>query len=133
MEISTWLCQYVRVLSTCLTNSRPVPSRERLIATTTMSAIVMVRFRRSPIQISERTNCERMLADPLVVLGVGNRSVCLAVHPPRLVSDNLAVFELDDPLTHRVDDGRVVSRHHDGRPGPVDPVEHLHDADRGGR
>ena len=39
------------------------------MATTTMSAIVMVRFRRSPIQISCKTNCERMLADPLIVLG----------------------------------------------------------------
>ena len=40
------------------------------MATTTMSAIVMVRFRRSPIQISCKTNCERMLADPLIVLGL---------------------------------------------------------------
>src|SRR5271154_5857923 len=106
MEISTWLCQYVRVRSTCLTKSRPVPSRERLMATTTMSAIVMVRFRRSPIQISEKTNCERILADPSVVLGWqgwagwhhdDHGSVCLPVHPARLISDNLAVFELDDP------------------------------------
>src|SRR5208337_511445 len=121
-------------LSTCLTNSRPVPSRDRLIATTTMSAIVMVRFRRSPIQISCKTNCERMLADPLIVLGGtaeaqrgraqrgDNRSVCLAVHTARLVSDNLAVLELHDPLAHRVDDGRVVRGHHDGRPRSVDPV-----------
>ena len=41
------------------------------MATTTMSAIVMVRFRRSPIQISCKTKCERMLADPLVVGRVG--------------------------------------------------------------
>src|SRR5579864_2922615 len=109
------------------------------MATTTMSAIVMVRFRRSPIQISCKTKCERMLADPLVVGRVGaalrlcggaqrgdDRSVCLAVHPARLVPDDLAVFELDDPLTHRVDDGRVVRSHHDGCPCSVDTVEHLH-------
>ena len=40
------------------------------MATTTMSAIVIVRLRRSPIQISCKTNCERMLADPLIVLGL---------------------------------------------------------------
>ena len=54
------------------------------MATTTMSAIVIVRFRRSPIQISCKTKCERMLADPLIVLGPAGSddgSVCLAVHP----------------------------------------------------
>ena len=61
-EISTLLCQYVRVLSTCLTNSSPVPSKDKLIAITTMSATVMVRLRRSPIQISWNTKFERILA-----------------------------------------------------------------------
>jgi hypothetical protein len=49
------------------------------MATTTMSAIVMVRFRRSPIQISWKTNCERMLADPLLVLGGTGRRRAAAV------------------------------------------------------
>jgi hypothetical protein len=51
------------------------------MATTTMSAIVMVRFRRSPIQISERTNCERILADLFSVVNGDDGSVGLAVHP----------------------------------------------------
>src|ERR1700722_15587259 len=42
----------------------PVPSSDKLIATTTISASVMVRFRRRPIQTSDRTNCERILAPP---------------------------------------------------------------------
>ena len=60
-------------------------------------------------------------------------SVRLAVHSARLVPDHLAVLELDDPLAHGVDDGGVVRGHDHGGPGPVDAVEHLHDADRGGR
>src|SRR6202012_1607876 len=129
-------------------NSNPVPSRDRLIATTTTRARVVVRFRRSPIQISWRTNCARILADSsqscFVVVprprspgtvprrsGYGS-SVRLAVHTARLVADHLAVFEFDDPLAHGVDDGCVVRGHDHGGAGPVDPVEHLHDADRGG-
>src|SRR5690242_11193534 len=53
-------CQYDLVLLTCLTNSSPVPSRDRLMATTTISAIVIVRFRRRPIQTSWNTNWARM-------------------------------------------------------------------------
>src|ERR1700744_5995104 len=129
-------------------NSNPVPSRYSLIATTTTMATVMVRFRRRPIQISWRTNCARILANSsqscFVVVprasspgtvprrsGYG-RSVSLAVHTARLVPDHLAVFEFDDPLAHGVDDGRVVGGHDHRGAGPVDPVQDLHDADRGG-
>src|SRR4030088_80961 len=48
------------VLLTCLTDSSPVPSRDRLIATTTTRAIVMVRLRLRPIHTSWKTNCARM-------------------------------------------------------------------------
>src|ERR1700733_11159212 len=131
-------------------NSSPVPSSDKLIATTTMRATVMVRFRRRPIQISWRTNCARILANSsqscfVVVVprpsspGTVPRrsgydsSVSLAVHTARLVADYLAVFEFDDPLAHGVDDGCVVRGHDHGGAGPVDPVQDLHDADRGGR
>src|ERR1700744_4294805 len=130
-------------------NSNPVPSRDRLIATTTTRATVMVRFRRRPIQISWRTNCARILADSsqscFVVVprprspGTVPRrsgydsSVRLAVDTARLVADHLAVFEFDDALAHGVDDGGIVRGHDDGGAGPVDPVQDLHDADRRGR
>src|SRR5258708_2728208 len=128
----TFVCQYVLVLSTCLTNNSPVPSSDRLIATTTISATVMVRFRRRPIQTSWNTNWARTSQNPLVIR-VQSRSVGLAVDPARLVAHYLAVLELDDPLAHGVDDRGVMGRHDDGRPGPVDPVQDLHDADRGCR
>src|ERR1700761_4455528 len=130
-------------------NSNPVPSRDRLIATTTTRATVMVRFPRRPIPIAWRTNCAPILADssqPCFVVvprprspgtvprrsGYGS-SVRLAVHTARLVADPLAVFEFDDPLAHGVDAGGGGGGHDHGGAGPVDPVEHLHDADRGGR
>src|SRR5215472_1209324 len=148
MEISTLLCQYVRVLLTCLTKSSPVPSRDRLIATTTMSATVIVRFRRSPTQISWNTKFERILAYLILRLScvvrcgtckhaVSKRDeaplVRLAVHAAYLIADHLAVLELDDALAHRIDNSGIVGSHDDRRPGPVDPVKHLHDADRGRR
>src|SRR5215475_2461540 len=117
----TRLCQKDLVLSTCLTNSSPVPSSDRLIATTTTKATVMVRFRRRPVQTSCRTNCARIVADPLAVLPLAagtraaRRSVRLAVHPARLVPHDLAVFQLDDPLPHGVHDGPVVGGHDHGR------------------
>src|SRR5215475_6877487 len=117
-EIWTRLCQKLLVLSTCFTNNRPVPSSDRLIATTTMSAIVMVRFRRRPIQTSDKTNWARIWLNPS-----GNpspaRSVRLAVDSARLVAHYLAVFKLDYPLAHGVDDGSIVRRHDHGRAGPV--------------
>src|SRR5689334_12824743 len=52
-----------------------------------------------------------------------------AVDASRLVAYERPVVELDDAPAHRVDDARVVRRHYDGRPGPVDAVEESHDAD----
>src|SRR5215472_5593481 len=104
-----------------------------------MSATVMVRLRRRPVQTSCRTNCTRIVADPLAVLPLATgtraarRSVRLAVHPARLVPHDLAVFQLDNPLPHGVHDGGVVGGHDHGRAGPVDPVENFHDPDRGSR
>src|ERR1700744_1961957 len=104
-------------------NSGPVRSRDRLIATTTTRATVMVRFRRRPIQVSWRTNCARILADsskscfvvvprqsarePQPRRSAYGSSVRLPGHTARLVADHLAVFEFEDPLAHGVDDGCV--------------------------
>src|ERR1700742_1925735 len=122
-------------------NSSPVPSNDRLIATTTMRARVIVRFRRRPIQISWRTNCARILTVPRSPASCGGApavclmpatvprgsgygtSVRLAVNTARLVPDHLAVLELDDALTHGVDDRGVVRGHDHGGAGPVDAVE----------
>src|SRR5215469_1779 len=131
-EIWTRLCQKLLVLSTCFTNSRPVPSSDRLIATTTISAIVMVRFRRRPIHTSLKTNWARMSLNPLGYPSRG-RSVGLAVNSARLVAHDLAIFEFDDSLAHRVHDRGIVCGHDHRGTGPVDSVQNLHDADRGSR
>src|SRR5690606_41890332 len=61
------------------------------------------------------------------------QSAPLAVHTARLVTDDPSVLQLHHTLTHGVHDGGVVGGHHHRGPGPVDPVEHLHDADAGRR
>src|SRR5260370_10864431 len=107
--------------------SRPIPSRNKLMATTTISTTVIVRLRRRPIQISWNTKLERMLPESLdSPCEQRGQSVGLAVHSARLVTHNLAVLALDHALAHRVHDRRVMGRHHNGRAGPVDAVEHLH-------
>src|SRR5215471_17459221 len=113
-----------------------------------MSATVMVRFRRSPTQISWNTKFERILAYLILRLScmvrcgtckhaVSKRDeaplVRLAVYAAYLIADHLAVLELDDALSHRIDNSGIVGSHDDRRPGPVDPVKHLHDADGGRR
>src|SRR5579863_2079096 len=118
------------------------------MATTTTSAIVMVRLRRNPVHTSWKTNCARIAADPSVVPGGPAHAryrgvvrcparikwlVRLAVHPARLVPHYLAEFELHHTLAHRVDDRRVMGGHDDRGAGPVDPVQDLHDPDGGGR
>src|ERR1700677_394710 len=79
MDISTLLCHSELVLSTCFTNSRPVPSSDRLMATTTMSAIVIVRFRRSPIHTSDKTNCDRMHQSYRIRAASGRQNDTMAV------------------------------------------------------
>src|SRR6266571_4772282 len=116
--------------------SKPMPSRNKLMATTTTSTAVIVRLRRRPIQISWNTKLERMLAHSSIAryrVDAAASSVGLAVHSARLVTHHLAVLEFDNTLTHRVHDRGVVRRHDDSRDGPVDAVENLHDPDRGAR
>src|SRR3569833_2771804 len=60
-------------------------------------------------------------------------SVRLAVNAAGLVADHTTVLQLHDPLAEGVHDGRVVRGHHHRGAGPVDPVQHLHDADAGRR
>src|SRR3954453_4604645 len=104
---------------TCSRISRPAPNSARLIATVTTTATVIVRLRRRPIPISDSKKDAR--------IGSGSVSVDAAV----LVPHDLALRQLDDPAAHRVDDGGVVGRHHDGGARAVDPVEQLHDPDAG--
>ena len=51
--------------------------------------------------------------------------------PAPLVAGQPPVVERDHAAAHLVDHLAVVRRHHDRRPGAVDPVEQLHDPDRG--
>src|SRR5690349_8978160 len=120
------------VLTWSLISSEP-PNRARDRATETMTAKVIVRLRRRPTPISDRTNWARMASSqafPWTDAG-GSRSVLIAVDAARLVADETPLLQLDDALAHLVHDVLVVRRHHDGGAGPVDPVEQLHDADGG--
>ena len=47
------------------------------------------------------------------------------VHPARLVSDDRAAIQLDDPTAHHVHDRLVVRRHHDRGAGLVDPSKSM--------
>src|SRR5262245_27525893 len=49
-----------------------------------------------------------------------SKRATLAVHPPGLVPDDVALLQLDHPAAHRVDDGLVVCGHHDRGADPVD-------------
>src|SRR5882757_2011448 len=120
------------VLTWSLIRSEP-PNRASERATDTTTAKVMVRFRRRPTPISDKTNWARMAstqAFPWTGAGV-SRSVLVAVDAARLVADETAPLQLDDALAHLVHDVLVVCRHQHGRARPVDAVEQLHDADGG--
>src|SRR5215475_8305380 len=99
------------------------------------TARVIVRLRRRPIPISWKTNRSRMADGSPVCRCRGWRrgSVAIAVDAAGLVTDQLTELKLHDAAAHLVDDARVVSGHHHGRTGAVDPVEQLHDSDAGGR
>src|SRR3978361_187599 len=87
-------------------------------------ASVMSRFRRSDTRVSRAKYPMRVST---------TASAPDAVDAARLVPDQGAAIELDDPAAHHVDDPRVVGRHDDGRAGAVDAVEEAHDPGRGGR
>ena len=57
----------------------------------------------------------------------------LGVAAGDLVADDAALVELDHAAAHVVDHLAVVGDDDDGRAGLVDPVEQLHDPDRGDR
>src|SRR5690349_15152805 len=115
------------VLTWSLISSEP-PNRARERATETTTAKVIVRLRRRPTPISDRTNWARMAsAKPFR----GPSSVLVAVDAARLVADEAALLQLDDALAHLVHDVLVVRRHQHGGARPVDAVEQLHDADGG--
>src|SRR5215208_1189843 len=108
------------VVTWSLISSEP-PNRARDRATETMTAKVIVRLRRRPTPISDRTNWARMAcgqAFPWTV--IRRRSVLVAVDAARLVADEAALLQLDDALAHLVHDVLVVRRHHHGRARPVD-------------
>src|SRR5690242_12511700 len=109
---------------TCFCASRPTPSMSSETVVTRITEIVIERLRRNPRPISLSMNWKRTWKD----LSAG-----VAVDAAVLVADQPAVLHLDDPLAHLVDDLVVVRRHHDRRPGAVDPVEQPHDPDAGRR
>src|SRR6195952_1026956 len=125
MKTVIWslLPQNFSALSACAFSSRPIPTRVSETKIVTIRATDIDTLRRSPVPVSEKTYRSCMGEEAPLVL--------VAVDAARLVADHAAVVELDHSLSHLVDDAGVVGGHQDGRAGPVDPVEQLHDADAG--
>src|SRR3954465_11873411 len=100
-------------------------------------AIVIVTFRHRPTRTSLRTYFKRIggfLPGLRVVLlqvfgDCGDTEPDSAVDAARLVTDDAAALDLDDPAAHLVDDVGVVGDHHDRGAGAVDPVQQTHDLD----
>ena len=53
--------------------------------------------------------------------------IFIAVHPLRLIADDMPFLNGDDAPLHGVHDPFVVGRHHDGRSVGVDALENVHD------
>src|ERR687895_1631808 len=108
------------------------PRRNMPMRTVIVAAIVVERF--APIEriASPTKSLALTMIRPVVLAGTRwtwpGRSLIGAA---ALVADDGAVVEGDDALAHLVHHLAVVGRHHDGRPRAVDPVEELHDPDRG--
>src|SRR3954447_25002828 len=118
--------QYSFITETCFWASRPTPSMSSDTVVTRITEIVIERLRRTPWPISLSMNWKRTRTLP-------TRSAGVAVDAAVLVAHEAPVLHLHDALAHLVDDLVVVGRHHDRRPGAVDPVEQAHDPDaRGG-
>src|SRR3990170_4260343 len=112
---STWICsrspQYASVLPIWICSSSPIPTKASDTTKVTTSDNVIETLRLSPAASSERT-CEKAMSP---------QSALVAVDAADLVTDDLAVVELDDAFAHLVDDAGVVAGHDDGRAGAVDP------------
>src|SRR3954447_5845702 len=121
IEISILSYQRPFIRSTCWLASRPAPKRDSETHMVMMTARVIVRFWRRPAAVSEKMWRKRISGPYCCSL--------VPVDAAALVTNDLAVVELDHALAHLVHDRRVVRRHQDGRVGAVDPVEQLHDAD----
>src|SRR4051812_4256333 len=90
----------------------------RISASLRRCALVRVAFR-ADAELAAQAHAE--LAGRLVVL----------VHAGDLVADDAPLVELDHAAAHLVDHLAVVGGDDDGRAGAVDPVDQLHDPDRG--
>src|SRR6478752_7475748 len=91
--------------STRRESSSAPPSTQSDTVTVMIPASVMSRFRRNDTRVSRAKY-------PMRVSTTG--SAPDAVDAARLVPDQGAAIELDDPAAHHVDDPRVVGRHDDG-------------------
>src|SRR6478672_1078810 len=116
-----------RIWSVILAMINPPPSSPSEIAVVRIIAMVMVILRRNPFRTSVTTNPARMCSSrvPAAAAAVPNlstpapcgwterRTPVLAtdsVHATRLIPDDLAELQFDDPAPHRVDDRVVVGR-----------------------
>src|SRR3954451_2265514 len=124
-KTETWILSNQKsfIVLICLLISSADPSMASEIITVRISAKSMLTLRVRPSQVSDRMKRRRTELS----------SAGVAVDAATLVARDLAVVELDHPATHRVDDVRVVRRHHDRGAGAVDAVEQPHDADAGRR
>src|SRR5262249_20668759 len=113
------------------------------IRTVTVAAIVVDMLARSERNASPTTSrtfmspraCQAPTMDaarawPAIQPEAVQRSLGGVAAPP-LVAREPAGVEGDHALAHLVDHLAVVGDHQDRRPGAVDPVEELHDPDRG--
>src|ERR1017187_7940647 len=133
--------------STCRCARTPSPRNNTETMVTSATEIAIDRFRRRSIQISLAMNCRRMalllsllqlssLVVSIIDCAPGGHFAPLAlhlVHASHLIADQLAVVELEDPLTKLINYPFVVGGHHDRRAGAVDPVQQAHDVQAGRR
>src|ERR1035437_7177997 len=110
------------MVSTCLCARTPRPRNSTDTIVTRVTEIDMDRFRRRATPSSLRMNCTR-IALPPALRGPG----AAPVRPAQLITDQLALIELDNPLAQLIDDPVVMGGHHDRRAGAVDPVQQAHD------
>src|SRR6476619_464063 len=109
----------------CWLSRTPRPTRVRETKRVRMTARCIDRLRRSPWPSSVKTY--RSCMSPFA------GSVLEAVDALALVAHDPPGVQLDDALAHLVHDPRVVRGHEHRGAGAVDPIQDLHDPDRGGR
>src|SRR3954452_6670049 len=95
-----------------------------------MSAMVIVRLRRTPVATPDNTKLARISSS--LSKGVPGRraarSAADSVDAAVLVANDVPTVEFHDPATHRVNDVVVVRGHDDRRARAVDPLQQTHDA-----